>query len=86
MGNLLSCPLVGCLSHRLNLGVEEELSSQPAYYANLDAIHHLMTKLDTLKLRGWLTSVSELAPVKMNKTRWSSKYQMILRILNFFLK
>ena len=49
----LNLPIVGCLSHRLNLAVNEKIVDS-SWKDNNEAVHSLMVKLSTLKMRGWL--------------------------------
>ncbi|CEG36243.1 Tam3-transposase (Ac family) [Plasmopara halstedii] len=68
--------LVGCASHRLNLGVQKFLS----YYSDLiDSVRAIMVSLRKIKNRAALKELTPLSPVLDNATRWSSKYQMLSR-------
>lgn len=47
----------------------------------LDRIHALMKRLNTIKGGAILRTVSQLAPVQRNDTRWSSVYAMVDRYM-----
>lgn len=70
------CYLVGCASHRLNLGVQKFLRN---YSDIIDSVRAVMIALRTIKLRAALRKKTNLSPVLDNVTRWSSKFKMVQR-------
>lgn len=76
----LLVPLVGCASHRLNLAVQAYLRN---HEATIVQVHAIMTKLRAPKNRGFLRKYSPLAPLLENDTRWTSKFTMLNRFLEF---
>jgi hypothetical protein len=74
--DILRCPFIGCASHRFNLAVQKYLEQHQNVITN---IHRIMALLSNLKKAGKLRQFTELEPVTMNATRWSSKYAMIER-------
>ncbi|EGZ08087.1 hypothetical protein PHYSODRAFT_288799 [Phytophthora sojae] len=72
LATLMSVPLVGCASHRLNL-------------ADLAAVQALMVKLRTLtqsaKLHKAPMLKTPIRPVIRQDTRWSSTFEMVRRYL-----
>ena len=63
-------PLVGCTSHRLNLGVRLFYEApNSTYYALKNKMNVLMVELGTLKNRYKLAARTKLNPVKRNDTR-----------------
>jgi hypothetical protein len=78
LADLLHVPLVGCNSHRFNLGCKLYLSENEDL---LEKIHVLMRKLTNLKKAGALRKKTTLRPVMRNVTRWSSTHDMVARYL-----
>ena len=76
LANMCNLPLIGCASHRFNLGVEEFLKPNEAI---LCKVNQLMGKLKNLKLSGKLRKYTELRPIQRNDTRWLSTCDMIVR-------
>ncbi|RLN96724.1 hypothetical protein BBJ28_00019689 [Nothophytophthora sp. Chile5] len=76
LATLLSIPLVGCASHRLNLAVQAYLQQ---YEEDLDTIHTWMKKLRTLNHAAKLRLKTPLRPVVRQDTRWNSTYSMVER-------
>jgi hypothetical protein len=74
---LLSVPLLGCRSHRLNLAVEAYI--QRYISCEVELVSDLMGKLSTLKEAGRLRLTTSLRPVKRNKTRWLGVIKMLGR-------
>ena len=70
------CYLVGCASHRLNLGVQQFLGS---YSDVIDGVRQIMISLRTIKNRAALRKKTPLSPILDNATRWSSKFEMLKR-------
>ena len=69
-------PLLGCCSHKLNLGVKRFLEN---YSTLIDCVHKLMVELRTLKNAAQLRHMGALPPKLDNDTRWSSIYEMLKR-------
>lgn len=74
--DLLGVPFIGCASHRFNIAVQKYLEGKQKIIAN---INQIMLLLSNLKKAGRLRQLTDLEPVSMNTTRWSSKYRMIER-------
>ena len=72
-------PLVGCASHRLNLGIRLFYEAPYSmYYALVNKVNDLiMVELRTLKNKYKLAAKTKLNPVKRNDTLWGSTYAMI---------
>ena len=66
-------PLVGCASHRLNLGI------RLFYEAPNSTYYALVNKVNDPKNKYKLAAKTKLNPVKRNDTRWGSTYAMIER-------
>jgi hypothetical protein len=72
----LGCPMIGCASHKLNLAVKRSLSALDPI---IDKIDEIMKKMKTIKLRGLLRTITDIAPESRNRTRWSSTYKMVMK-------
>ena len=68
--------LVGCGSHQLNLAVKRFLEPNEPI---LKKINDLMTKLSSIKQAAKLRCSTNLQPIKLNVTRWSSTFTMLKR-------
>ncbi|CAG8689220.1 2098_t:CDS:2, partial [Gigaspora rosea] len=71
--NDLDLPLVGCASHRLNLAVNDLISSSSILVNQIRAIVIMM---QTYKNRGKLAKVTSLMPILDNATRWMSQLNL----------
>ncbi|EGZ27413.1 hypothetical protein PHYSODRAFT_471883 [Phytophthora sojae] len=78
LATLMSLPLVGCASHRLNLAVQADMASHEEALA---AVQALMVKLRTLTQSAKLRLKTPLRPVIRQDTRWSSTFKMVRRYL-----
>ncbi|EGZ08877.1 hypothetical protein PHYSODRAFT_288643, partial [Phytophthora sojae] len=78
LATLMSVPLVGCASHRLNLAVQADMVS---HEEDLAAVQALMVKLRTLTQSAKLRLKTPLRPVIRQNTRWSSTFEMVRRYL-----
>ncbi|EGZ04635.1 hypothetical protein PHYSODRAFT_292782 [Phytophthora sojae] len=76
LATLMSVPLVGCASHRLNLAVQADMAS---HEEDLAAVQALMVKLRTLTKSAKLRLKTPLRPVIRQDTRWSSTFEMVRR-------
>lgn len=74
---MLDKPLVGCRSHRLNLGVKAFVKEHLNEEVNV--VSNLMTKLKTLKGAGMLRRLTGLKPRTRNLTRWTGITTMFER-------
>lgn len=74
--DLLDVRFIGCASHRFNLAVQKYLEQHENVITN---INRIMGLLSNLKKAGKLRQFTDLEPVIMNATRWSSKHDMIER-------
>lgn len=73
---MLSIPMIGCASHRLNLAVNVITEE----YDNIfDKIDDLFALLRTKKRSLVLHLQTNLKPIKRNATRWSGKYKVLKR-------
>lgn len=79
LANLFGKPLVGCRSHRLNLGVEAFIKFKLA--EEVDVIGELMSKLSTLKNSGRLRRYTNLRPKRRCVTRWTGHINMFSRYI-----
>ena len=81
----LDVPFIGCASHRFNLAVQKYLERHQRIISD---INHLMISLTNLKRAGRLRQFTDLQPIVMNTTRWSSKHVMLERFfrLDGFIK
>lgn len=69
-------PLVGCASHRLNLACKDFFDDYETIVLKIDAI---MKKLQSSSVSAVLKKHTPLKPIRMNVTRWLSKFSMIQR-------
>jgi hypothetical protein len=76
IAELLKKPMIGCASHRLNLGVKNYYAEHEALLGKVNA---LMYKLNTLKNAGRLRRITHLSGRRRNFTRWSSTFLMLKR-------
>ncbi|KAG6941790.1 hypothetical protein JG688_00018482, partial [Phytophthora aleatoria] len=72
-------PLVGCVSHRLNLAVRSFLSP---YEDDLYQVRLLMKHLSTIKQAAKLQLKTPLKPKLRQETRWWSTYSFLTRYFN----
>ena len=83
MSKLLKIPLIGCWSHRLNLGVKEVFKNDKELSRCLRKVHNYMSFLKTNKGAAHLEQEVGGAPgfkaIIENKTRWTSSFQMLER-------
>ena len=77
VARLLNVPMIGCASHRLNLGVKHCILSP--YDDILDSVQKIMLKLSNVKKSAELRRKTTLRPIIRNVTRWSSTYEMVTR-------
>jgi hypothetical protein len=77
----LKIPMIGCASHRFNLGMKEFYSK---YENDLSDANKIMKKLSNLKNSGVLRTMTPLRPIIRNTTRWSSTNAMLNRFLKFY--
>jgi len=77
----LGIPLIGCASHKFALAVNAWIAAQPGLDAALDKVNKVMVKLRTIKNAAALRLATQLCAVPANKTRWSSKFEMLKRYL-----
>ena len=75
----MGIPLIGCHSHKFNLALDQWVSSQQGLGEALEVVSSLMKQASTLKRAAKLRTLTELAPVKNNKTRWNSNFYMLKR-------
>ncbi|POM80132.1 Hypothetical protein PHPALM_2068 [Phytophthora palmivora] len=83
LANLLSVPLVGCASYRLNLELQNFFREASD---DLDRVKSLMAKLKSLNQSAKLRFKTPLRPVLSQETRWNSTFCMIhryFRLLEF---
>jgi hypothetical protein len=71
--DLLDVFFIGCASHRFNLALQKYLERHQNV---ITKIHEIMCLLSNLKRAGKLRQFTDLEPVIMNATRWSSKHAM----------
>jgi hypothetical protein len=76
LSRMANKPLIGCASHRFNLGVKSFYSSDEAL---LSKVNTLMSKLRTLKNSARLRAYTPLTGRRRNVTRWSSTFEMVKR-------
>ncbi|ETV75850.1 hypothetical protein H257_09825 [Aphanomyces astaci] len=76
LAKLMSVPLIGCASHRLNLAVKAYTQQ---HEDELAKIQQLMIKLRTLNQASKLLFRTELRPILRQDTRWSSTFAMLQR-------
>ncbi len=69
LADLFYRPLIGCNSHRFNLGVERFLSSNSAQ--EMAKVVSVMTHSRNLKAAGRLRLKTHLKPIQRNITRWT---------------
>ncbi|KAE9108182.1 hypothetical protein PF010_g12004 [Phytophthora fragariae] len=74
-------PMLGCASHRLQLGVNRILEPHESLLAKVNA---LMGPLNTVKNRAKLRKAGVAMPVMRNATRWSSTFLMMQSFLNIY--
>jgi uncharacterized protein YjgD (DUF1641 family) len=85
IANRMNIPLVGCYSHRFNLACKM-LFKQQENFKLVKKTHELMKRLKKKKVIGFLRKhqAKDLSPVILNKTRWSSCFNMIKRMVEIF--
>jgi len=74
-------PHVGCASHRLNLEVQAMVRKNKDMSGVIDSVHEIMKMAKRLKNQAILRNLTDLKPMLHNKTRWSSKCEMLHRFL-----
>jgi hypothetical protein len=74
--DLLEVPLIGCASHRFNLAVQKFLEQRQNVLKN---IHRIMVLLFGVKRVRMLRKLTDLEPVTMDATSWSSKHALLER-------
>lgn len=74
LANLLGKSLIGCGSHRLNIGVEAYIKN--TLETEVEVVSRLMSKLGTLKQSGRMRLYTELRPKLRNVTRWTGVLAM----------
>ncbi|KAE8994887.1 hypothetical protein PR001_g20268 [Phytophthora rubi] len=74
-------PMLGCASHRLQLGVNRILEPHESLLAKVNAF---MGPLNTVKNRAKLRKAGVAMPVMRNATRWSSTFLMMQSFLNIY--
>ncbi len=75
---LLNKPHVGCLSHKLNIEIDEMIDFDVLLSSTLNQVHETMTQCRMkLKKSAILQNLTDLSPIVPNQTRWSSKLEMI---------
>lgn len=81
LARLLGLPHVGCTNHKLNLEVQLMCRDETdPIFGTLESVHETMHACKTkLVNRAVLRKVTNLAPKLNNKTRWSSKREMLER-------
>lgn len=84
IARLLGVPHIGCMSHKLNLEVNRMISSDQILSSILSSIHNTMVDCKSkIKNRVVLRNLTVLNPLLYNDTRWSGKYLMLKRFLQF---
>jgi hypothetical protein len=78
LADLVKKPMIGCFSHRFNIGVNAFLAPHQALLTKIDAI---MVRLRTLKEASKLRDKTDYAAILRNSTRWSSTHDMVVRYL-----
>ncbi|KAE9285139.1 hypothetical protein PR003_g26668 [Phytophthora rubi] len=74
-------PMLGCASHRLQLGVNRILEPHESLLAKVNAF---MGLLNTVKNRAKLRKAGVAMPVMRNATRWSSTFLMMQSFLKIY--
>ena len=74
----MGAPLLGCVSHKLNLAVNNYIREQD-YEDCLHVVDQLMLKLRNPKLAGRLRQVALHVAVKCHATHWTSAFTMLER-------
>ena len=77
MGQTLKVPFIGCASHKFNLAVRKLIAEQPDQNAIIQKVSTVMKKTSTLKIAAQRCEFTDYKPIRENKTRWLSTYQMI---------
>lgn len=72
----LDVPILGCNSHRLNLGVKLLLNQHENLLSKIDL---LMKKISTKKRMSKLRELTPLSPKIRMPTRWSADFEMLKR-------
>lgn len=75
-------PLIGCVNHKLNLGVQSLYAEDTDYYEVVNKVQALMVNLSTIKNRPKLATKTSLSPLKRNETRWGSVFVMLKRYVD----
>lgn len=78
IARILSVTLIGCGSHRLNLGVKRLLLLRETL---IEKVHDLMVRLSSIKNVARLSKLTHLWPEINNQTRWLSTFNMIEKYL-----
>ena len=76
-----SKPLVGCLSHKLNLQVNKMIRCMPDLNRQIETVHKSMSAAKALKHSAMLRNLTDLSPVLPNATMWSGKSEMLTRFV-----
>ena len=70
---------VGCMSHKLNLDVNEMIDTDPILSDLLENVHDVMNLSRSLKNAAILRNLTTLVVSTPNKTRWSGKSDMLAK-------
>eukprot|EP00924_Labyrinthula_sp_SR-Ha-C_P016103 augustus_masked-scaffold_4-processed-gene-19.17-mRNA-1 protein AED:0.26 eAED:0.28 QI:0/-1/0/1/-1/1/1/0/578 len=82
----LGTQFVGCLSHRVALGVRAYIRSQPELSEALDKVQLLFRKIKkSKKLTAALRKYTDKVVILPNVTRWSGKFLMMKRYLEIWM-
>eukprot|EP00924_Labyrinthula_sp_SR-Ha-C_P000696 augustus_masked-scaffold_7-processed-gene-1.50-mRNA-1 protein AED:0.42 eAED:0.42 QI:0/-1/0/1/-1/1/1/0/498 len=82
----LGTQFVGCLSHRVALGVRAFIKSQPELSEGLDKVQLLFRKIKkSKKLTAALRKYTDKVVVLRNVTRWSGNFLMMKRYLDIWM-
>eukprot|EP00924_Labyrinthula_sp_SR-Ha-C_P007715 augustus_masked-scaffold_28-processed-gene-1.0-mRNA-1 protein AED:0.43 eAED:0.43 QI:0/0/0/0.5/1/1/2/0/500 len=82
----LGTQFVGCLSHRLALGVRAYIKSQRPLSETLDKVQLVFSKIKkSKKLTAALRKFTDKVVILPNVTRWSGKFLMVKRYLEIWM-
>eukprot|EP00171_Calliarthron_tuberculosum_P022474 IDg22474t1 len=80
LARISETPHVSCLSHKLNLELNQMASKHIDLGRTIDHVHDTMKSVKTrLKNSAVLRNLTDLRPVMHNQTRWSGKISMLKR-------
>ena len=77
-------PMIGCISHKLNLDVNAMTKSDQSLSPVIEYVHEAMKSARSSKNAAMPRNLTDLRPFLPNDTRWSGKQEILERYGKFF--